>query len=44
MLPSLFLSLEREERAFIIACINKKIDDERQAEKEAKAKARRGKR
>lgn len=43
MLPSQYLALPREERAFIIASIHEKIASEKQAEKEAKRTKGKGK-
>ncbi|MEC1785814.1 hypothetical protein [Schinkia azotoformans] len=45
LLPSQYLNLPRLERAFVIASIQLKIDEERQKEAERKAKqGKRGKR
>lgn len=44
MLPSQYLALPREEKAFIIASIKEKIDTEKHVEKEAKRAGKKGKR
>jgi len=43
-LPHVFLSLPRQERAFIIAAINVRIENEKKKEKELKQKKSSGKR
>ena len=40
MLPSVFINLDIQEKAFIIACIDKKIEAEKEKEKELKNKKR----
>ena len=40
MLPSTFTNLDTQEKAFIIACIDKKIEAEKEKEKELKNKKR----
>lgn len=40
MLPSVFINLDTQEKAFIIACIDKKIEAEKEKEKELKNKKR----
>jgi len=44
ILPHVFLSLPRQERAFIIAAINVRIENEKKKEKELKQKKSSGKR
>lgn len=40
MLPSTFINLDMQEKAFIIACIDKKIEAEKEEEKKSKRKKR----
>lgn len=47
LLPSQFLALPREERAFVYACVENYVEDEKKRQKEldrAKNKARKGRR
>lgn len=44
MLPSQFLSLDVNERAFVIAAINIKIEKEKEEAKKMKAQNRKGRR
>ncbi|MBE6070685.1 MAG: hypothetical protein E7208_01875 [Clostridium butyricum] len=44
ILPSQFISMSREEKAFIIAAIDIKVEDDKKKAKEAERKAKRGKR
>jgi hypothetical protein len=44
MLPSQFLSLDVNERAFVIAAINIKIEKEKEEAKKMKAQSRKGRR
>lgn len=41
MLPSQFLSLDRYEKAFVIAAIDVKVEAEKKKEKELKSKSKR---
>lgn len=40
MLPSVFVNLDRKEKAFVIASINAKIESEKKKAKEAKQAAK----
>ena len=44
MLPSTFMKLPYWERAFVIASIQIRVEDEKKKEKESQRKARRGRR
>ncbi|MBP8311610.1 hypothetical protein J4G49_02710 [Clostridium neonatale] len=44
ILPSEFVNMSNEEQAFIIACIDIKIEDDKKKAKEAERKSKRGKR
>ena len=43
ILPSVFLEMDEQEKAFVVAAIKMKMKDDREKEKEMKRKAKRGK-
>ena len=44
MLPSVFLGLEEQEKAFVVAAIKVKMESDQKREKEMKRKSKSGKR
>lgn len=43
ILPSVFLGMDEQEKAFVVAAIKVKMEDDRKKEKEMKRKAKTGK-